>query len=210
VTVKLHGSIGLRGFFSGPQVHLVDYYGITDPLLARLPAVYKAQWRIGHFFRHTPEGYLETLQTQTPSFKDPQTAAYYTLLQSATRAPLYSFERWIHIFLLHFVSPSLSQPFYRFPYIKETSLEELSVRKATGTPWNQKGNIGFAHEACLQIHFPKKQYIQSLEISVDASNNYKILFLQGEKILGNIFITTPPPRRNPRCRSNSTPRLPLP
>ena len=31
-------NIGLSGFYAGPEVHIVDAIGLSDPLLARLPA----------------------------------------------------------------------------------------------------------------------------------------------------------------------------
>jgi arabinofuranosyltransferase len=59
--VRRAGSVGFRGYFGGPDVHLVDYYALGDPLLARLPALYNPDWRIGHFSRTVPVGYEETL-----------------------------------------------------------------------------------------------------------------------------------------------------
>lgn len=69
--VQRHGSVGFRGFFAGPKVHIVDYYALCDPLLARLPAAYNPRWRIGHFTRRMPAGYFETvvnLQMDPPNF----------------------------------------------------------------------------------------------------------------------------------------------
>ncbi|NPV56166.1 MAG: hypothetical protein HPY76_05750, partial [Anaerolineae bacterium] len=54
-------NIGIFGFYAGPQVHIVDRYALSDPLLSRLPTFRTYNWRIGHFTRPIPEGYLETL-----------------------------------------------------------------------------------------------------------------------------------------------------
>jgi len=54
---KTHGAIGFRGFFYGPKVLVVDHYALADPLLARIPAYYHPDWRIGHFSRHVPAWY---------------------------------------------------------------------------------------------------------------------------------------------------------
>ncbi len=59
--VVQHINIGIFGLYAGPQVHVVDGYALSDPLLARLPALYNRHWRIGHFERIIPDGYLETL-----------------------------------------------------------------------------------------------------------------------------------------------------
>ena len=68
---EVHGSVGFRGYFAGPKAFIIDYYALTDPLLARLPALYAPNWRIGHFARVVPPGYEATvaaLQQQPPSF----------------------------------------------------------------------------------------------------------------------------------------------
>lgn len=68
---EIHGSVGFRGYFAGPKVFIIDYYALTDPLLARLPALYAPNWRIGHFTRAIPEGYEQTaaaLQANPPQF----------------------------------------------------------------------------------------------------------------------------------------------
>lgn len=59
---RTHGSVGFRGYFAGPKAHIIDYYALADPLLARLPASYTPNWRIGHFARTVPPGYAETEQ----------------------------------------------------------------------------------------------------------------------------------------------------
>jgi len=71
----VHGSVGFRGYFAGPKAHIIDYYALTDPLLARLPAVYSPNWRVGHFVRNVPPGYVDTeqaLHTRSVDFGDPE------------------------------------------------------------------------------------------------------------------------------------------
>jgi len=70
--VRTHGSVGFRGYFAGPKAHIIDYYALADPLLARLPACYSPNWRIGHFTRTIPPGYVETgqaMQLHPPDFQ---------------------------------------------------------------------------------------------------------------------------------------------
>jgi len=80
------GSIGMVGYYAGPRAFIVDQFALSDPLLARLPA--SKGIRIGHFTRRLPEGYLESLASGRPCFKDPGLAAYYSHLCILTRAPL--------------------------------------------------------------------------------------------------------------------------
>lgn len=89
-----HGNVGFLGYFAGPDVHIVDRNGLTDPLLARLPVRDPADWRIGHFRRNVPDGYIDTLRGGQNVIVDPVTAALYDELATITRGPLWSVARW--------------------------------------------------------------------------------------------------------------------
>jgi arabinofuranosyltransferase len=84
-------SVGIVGYYAGPGVHVVDVYGLCDPLLARLPST--NAWRIGHFERRIPDGYLETLSTNRPALRDPGLATFYQRIAAVTRLPLFSHAR---------------------------------------------------------------------------------------------------------------------
>lgn len=86
-------NVGFIGYFAGPVVHIVDRYALADPLLARLPASSVEKWRIGHFERDVPAGYIQTLRTGVNQIHDPNLAAYYDQLALITRGPLFSRER---------------------------------------------------------------------------------------------------------------------
>ena len=81
-------SVGLVAYYAGPAVHVVDIYALGDPLLARLPSV--NNWRIGHFERRIPEGYLETLSAGRIAIENPGLAGFYEKLVTVTRAPLWT------------------------------------------------------------------------------------------------------------------------
>ncbi len=83
-------NVGFIGYFAGPNVHILDLYALCDPLLARLPTYSLDKWRIGHFEREVPNGYLPTLRTGVNQIKDPDLAAYYDQLALITRGPLFS------------------------------------------------------------------------------------------------------------------------
>jgi len=55
----LAGAAGLTGYHAGPDVHLIDGFGLTDAFVARGTA--NPQSRIGHLEYEIPEGYLESL-----------------------------------------------------------------------------------------------------------------------------------------------------
>jgi len=81
-------SAGLVAYYAGPAVHIVDIYALGDPFLARLPSV--NSWRIGHFERRIPEGYLETLSSGPVAIEDRGLAEFYEKLVVVTRAPVWT------------------------------------------------------------------------------------------------------------------------
>jgi arabinofuranosyltransferase len=90
IEVTLEGAIGLFGYQKGPGVYTIDQFALVDPLLARLPVKDKLNWRIGHFERDIPDGYLETLGTQKNVIQNPALAEYYEKLTLLTTGPLWN------------------------------------------------------------------------------------------------------------------------
>lgn len=110
--VVASGTIGMRGFFGGPQVHLVDEFALTDAFLARLPAVPNS--RVGHYQRQLPAGYAETSVAVRPVTSDAPLQPLLDDVTLATRAPLFAESRWGAIWRL------LSGQ-YRWVYDKRTN-----------------------------------------------------------------------------------------
>jgi arabinofuranosyltransferase len=104
--VFVRGAVGFLGFHLGPQAHVLDYHGICDPLLARLPATVpdpilarliprlaRNGWRVGHYYRRPPAGYVLTLATGRNSIRDPDLARYYDVIRTLTRDPVFDRRR---------------------------------------------------------------------------------------------------------------------
>lgn len=87
--VSVQFSIGYLGYFAGPGVHIVDQYALAEPLLARLPISDPKDWRIGHFIRRVPEGYVETLESGANHLADPGLAQYVEKLMLITRGEIF-------------------------------------------------------------------------------------------------------------------------
>ena len=90
---------GFFGFVAGPQVHVVDALALCDPLLARLPAL--PGWRIGHFRRELPAGYVETLESGKDVMQDRALAFYYRQLHKVIAGPLFGPERLVEVWKLN-------------------------------------------------------------------------------------------------------------
>ena len=85
-------NIGFFGFFAGPQVYVIDRFAISNPILARLPittnsidAITGTHWRIGHFPRELPDGYIASLESGENRINDQEISELYDRLQLITR-----------------------------------------------------------------------------------------------------------------------------
>lgn len=87
---------GFFGYFSGNKT-VIDIWGLAEPLLARIPYRPKGAWRIGHYPRRLPEGYLESKREGRNLLNDPELAALYEGLSLVTRGSLLSRARWREI-----------------------------------------------------------------------------------------------------------------
>lgn len=94
-------AIGMQGYEAGPPVHIVDQLALSDPLLARLPAERRPNWRVGHYFRKIPGGYLESLQSGADQFEDRDLAEYYRHIHRVVSGPIWQASRWQSIYLLN-------------------------------------------------------------------------------------------------------------
>lgn len=99
--VVVRGGVGMFGYYAGPQVHIVEPWAVTDPLLARLPIPAGAFWRIGHFRRDIPVGYEETLRAGVNRIADPGIARRYDDIEVVTRGPLITRRRILAIWRLN-------------------------------------------------------------------------------------------------------------
>jgi arabinofuranosyltransferase len=108
--------VGMTALAAGPRVHLIDEYALTDPLLGRIPYEPEPGWRIGHFRRPIPDGYVETIATGEHRLQNACLRAYYQRLSSVVHGPLFSAPRWRAIVLLntgqldHLVQPGCVRP----------------------------------------------------------------------------------------------------
>ena len=114
-SVVFHANVGYFGFYAGPNVHLVDAYGLNEPLLARLypdarfeivlgslgMEVKARPWRIGHFIRKPPAGYQKTQEQGENQIVDPNLAAYYDRMTHVVTGDLWDMDRLKTIWLFH-------------------------------------------------------------------------------------------------------------
>jgi arabinofuranosyltransferase len=93
--VVVRSNAGLAPFYAGPQVIIVDFLGITDPLIARTSVrnTTRGKWHSGHFWRAVPKGYVLARKGKGTQKMHSALAEYYQHLHTITSAPLFSTER---------------------------------------------------------------------------------------------------------------------
>lgn len=92
------GGLGRRGFESCAGDHWIDSCGLTDAFLARRPIPDVEVWRIGHFQRAVPPGYVVSVRAGRPLMRDPALDAAFDRVRLLVRAPLFSSDRLRAIF----------------------------------------------------------------------------------------------------------------
>jgi arabinofuranosyltransferase len=127
------GSVGFLGYFAGPDVFVIDLLGLADPLLARLPPA-DPVWRIGHFGRYLPAGYVETAATGINQIEDPDLAIYYDQLLLVVRGPLWDRQRLRAIWNLNW--GTYDHHLDRFAFSRGTAFEpQFTITNPTGSPY---------------------------------------------------------------------------
>ncbi len=106
-------AMGWFGYAADPDQTLIDVVGLTDPLVARLPACNvddPAHWKSGHFYRELPAGYLATRVGGRNVIVDPALRAYLARLDRVTRGPLLDGQRLRDILQLNLVERRAPAP----------------------------------------------------------------------------------------------------
>jgi arabinofuranosyltransferase len=82
--------IGLFGYYAGPNIYIIDYHALADPLRAHLPAI--GPGRVGHYERIMPTGYRETITNgfAKNEIVNPDLKLYYDKLMILIRGDLFA------------------------------------------------------------------------------------------------------------------------
>ena len=113
---------------TGPQEHLIDNCALTDPLLARMPTRKDRAWRIGHFFRQLPLGYIESIQQGRNVIYEEEVRNYYESLRLIVHAPLFTLDRLVAILYMNL--GLVSKPVSRLVEMPDPYLYEMKSKLA--------------------------------------------------------------------------------
>jgi arabinofuranosyltransferase len=189
VTQMACGGLGIIGFSSGPLADIIDKCALTDPLLARLPAMYDPAWRIGHFLRKVPEGYLESRLTGENRIKDPLLSLYYDKLVLITQGSLFNLNRLrtIILFNLGRYDYLIDNFSYQYPEIMRIKLSPsdhgyLVKPEFTGDSVNIP-----VHG--IQIYLNSESHSKYIELGLFIEQ-YKVIFFNEQGELGQLKINS--------------------
>jgi len=185
------GAIGMIGLAAGPQNFLIDAFGLSDPLLARLPAFKKL--RTGHFQRHVPAGYIETIRKGDVRFLDPKLGEYYQHLMRVVRGPLFSRERWRSIWLLNTgqLSHLIDIAYYSQPALPVISISELEALKYADAHRDWVDVIKISPTSGLKVKLLSKWHYPTLDVSLDPKVQYEFHFYLKDIHLGTTRLLSP-------------------
>lgn len=175
--------IGFRGYLRGPRYHVVDVLGLADPLLARLPTQDGYDWRIGHFGRKLPAGYLATLRSGSNRIEDPDLARYYDRLSLVVRGELFSRARWGAIFGFHFgrYDRLIDRDFYRRLHSLEIPLRDVEKARFEGSKWNAPSNVVLTPRNGVLIRLTEVSHCSHLQLGLAGKGRYVLVYVRGDE-----------------------------
>ncbi|MBN2736199.1 MAG: hypothetical protein JXR70_04400 [Spirochaetales bacterium] len=177
----VHGFVGMVGYFAGPDVHIIDFNALTDPLLSRIHIKYPDYFRIGHFARDIPEGYKESIALKANLFKDKRLALFYEKLKTIISGPLNNPER-----LPLIIDMNLG----KYNYLLNSYYSKAVTIRKKDIP--ESSHLNLLYDDPKVITFPKQGLIINLdttysagniELSLDSNDIYKIDFCDKNKVI---------------------------
>ncbi|MFQ5418139.1 MAG: hypothetical protein ACE5FL_14015, partial [Myxococcota bacterium] len=175
-TVAVEGTAGVQAYKWGPAVHVVDLHALTDPLLARLPAM-SVDWRPGHARRVVPPGYIETLRTGEMHLEDERLARLYETLDSVHRGALFDPARLRAIaeLLLFGSGDFVDADYYRKP--PRLSFKASELRDAAPRSFLMPGVV---------VRWDRPGHPRNLRASLSEQHDFMVTFVLARQPLATI------------------------
>ncbi|MGE3173217.1 MAG: hypothetical protein AB7O97_11385 [Planctomycetota bacterium] len=196
--VMVWGQVGRFGYEAGPAVHLVDRW-LCDPLLMRLPIA--GDWRIGHFQRRVPDGWLQTVATGVNRLRDPDLAHYWDVL-GAVIAPVPSpaTGRLARLWSLWTGAETravgrYAEGAYRHPVRRAVALAELGAPPAPNTLWFDHAPAVTVGDGGVAVTLPEPARATTLRVSLQPPVRYRITLRRGDGAVGAFEVDANDPLR---------------
>ncbi|MGB0679265.1 MAG: hypothetical protein ACPGUV_06345 [Polyangiales bacterium] len=175
--VVVRDTVGMYGYGAGPKIHIVDSVALGDPLLSKLPAARRYNWRVGHYLRAMPAGYLESIENNDNRIQDKTLHAYYDALRTVIRGPIFDAQRVLLALKLNLglLPPYKSALPYRYPDRVKVPLRQLDHNFVPGSRWDAQVNVPFG-ESGLWAYSDRPEHVTHLELSLDGQDAYVVIF----------------------------------
>ncbi len=175
-------TVGALGLAVGPHVHVIDELALGDPLLARLPAVYNPAWRIGHFYRTIPTGYVESIERGQNRISDPQLAQYYDALRLIVSGPLFDGERLrtIVAFNLGQYDHLVDTFAYTYPTVTRMSFDDMNYV-------NSDYAVPISHDG-LYVSLSELNYSSRMSLELSQITSFDVIFFKEKQAVGQLHI----------------------
>jgi arabinofuranosyltransferase len=182
--VCIYETIGMIGFYAGPDIHIIDKYALCDPLLARLPVSLSTNPRIGHFRRMIPPGYKETLESNKNKIAEKVIAEYYDKLKIITRDELFSWARIKEIIKFNLGRYDYLIDEYSKPHLMKVTLSNINSPKEENLSWKALGNL-IIDTTGLEVDLDSVYYNSRIEISHDNNDIYILDFVLDDSVVAS-------------------------
>lgn len=188
--IHFYNTLGFYSYEKGPTIHVLDLWALADPLLSRLPMAWEPDWRIGHFTRILPDGYLESLDTGENKFGDQKLAEFYQKLSIITKGPIWTKERFKEILKFNFGKYDflINQDYYHKPGPLFVDLEDLNKRQKIGAAFLSPGAVRIWRYRPLRIRMGEKSHHRYFSVSLDNNDLYEFKFFKDGKKISKVVI----------------------
>lgn len=191
-TIYLEGPIGMAGYYAGPTIHLIDYYGLADPLRARLPMIYKHNWRVAHYIRWEQiEGYDQTIVSGENHLADSGLRTYYDYLALIIKGPLWDMQRFKTIVNMNLgkFDYLIDKFSYRYPEVVEKTYAKVNDVQQLPIYSCENENVVRFKEHGLLIKLPEEQqHDKLLTLAINNNQRFQILFYNDREVVGKLVI----------------------
>ncbi len=180
-------NMGFKGYYAGPDRFLIDRYALTDPLLARLPNVYRPDWKPGHFLRMLPPGYFDTRQSGENQLRDPRLAELYDHLAIVTQGPLFTTARWREIWAFNTGAYNglVDRERYHLPLGTQLDWADVPhVLPPDSVACLDPSQVQMRQDSGITLRLPPDRPISQLQLSLCDRCSYLVIFRKGEEIVG--------------------------
>ncbi|MFN7975553.1 MAG: hypothetical protein U0166_24970 [Acidobacteriota bacterium] len=190
VGLAIRPAVGMVGYFGGPGLYVLDLHAIVDPLLGRLPMMQGAGFRPGHYRRRIPAGYAESVAGEN-RIADRRLAAYDDRLRLVTRGPLWSAERIAEIWRLNTGRYDALLRAYGEPPRLVVTLDRVPAEPPLRARWDRPGVLPLGHG--IDVELPARSHATRLELSIDGTTSYDVVFREGATEVARASIAIPEP-----------------